>query len=163
MYGHVRSQGSASSGSSRGVMNAIGSNGAGIGAGHGQGYKMGNGPYSNVGPSYPHNGNYYQEPNVAPQNTQHRYANGHANGTMNSYAGGQSHDSHAGSERSGGSNAMPERQVNDAGTMTNGVGNSNGTHRSRSRRPDPAEIRRVGRIHYEELLRFLRSHLAKGT
>lgn len=31
----------------------------------------------------------------------------------------------------------------------------------RRQRPDTDEIRRVGRIHYQELLNFLRSHLAK--
>jgi hypothetical protein len=34
--------------------------------------------------------------------------------------------------------------------------------RTRPRRPDTEEIKRVARIHYEELIKFLRSHLSKG-
>lgn len=32
----------------------------------------------------------------------------------------------------------------------------------RNRRPDTEELKQVGRVHYQELFHFLRSHLAKG-
>ncbi|CEH11846.1 SPA2 PROTEIN [Ceraceosorus bombacis] len=41
-------------------------------------------------------------------------------------------------------------------------GTASDAHRMRRPRPDTEEIKRVGRIHYQELLTFLRSHLAKG-
>lgn len=46
--------------------------------------------------------------------------------------------------------------------INNGGGATGSGARARPRRPDTEEIKRVARVHYEELFKFLRSHLAKG-
>ena len=51
-------------------------------------------------------------------------------------------------------------EASSSSTIT-GPPNANNSLR-RPRRPDTEEIKRVGRMHYQELFQFLRTHLAKG-
>lgn len=51
-------------------------------------------------------------------------------------------------------------QASSSSTITAQANGSNPARRPR--RPDSEEIKRVGRMHYQELFQFLRTHLAKG-
>lgn len=48
------------------------------------------------------------------------------------------------------------------GMVSDGVQNVDPSARVRHKRPDTEEIKRVAHVHYEELFKFLKSHLAKG-
>lgn len=93
------------------------------------------------------------------------YANGQSSVVNNNQAyssGSNGGDSQNGTftsgHRTGGSIA------NANGMVSNGVHNneSSSSTRIRHKRPDTEEIKRVAHIHYEELFKFLKSHLAKG-
>lgn len=93
---------------------------------------------------------------------------GHQNGTMVAgypgYANGQSSANHNQAYSSGSNGHRTGGSIANANGMA-----SNGVHhneppstRVRHKRPDTEEIKRVAHIHYEELFKFLKSHLAKG-
>lgn len=103
---------------------------------------------------------------------------GHQNGTIGAgypgYTNGQTSANHH-QAYSSGSNGHSQSGTFSPGHRTGGsIANangmaSNGVHnneppstRVRHKRPDTEEIKRVAHIHYEELFKFLKSHLAKG-
>jgi hypothetical protein len=59
---------------------------------------------------------------------------------------------------------MPQRQISSSSYDDSGSSlyqGQSGTSKVRRQRPDTEEIRKVGKVHYQELLAFLRTHLAK--
>ncbi|MCO5599765.1 hypothetical protein L7F22_053872 [Adiantum nelumboides] len=104
---------------------------------------------------------------------------GHQNGTIGAgypgYTNGQTSANHH-QAYSSGSNGHSQSGTFSPGHRTGGsIANangmaSNGVHnneppstRVRHKRPDTEEIKRVAHIHYEELFKFLKSHLAKDV
>lgn len=61
-----------------------------------------------------------------------------------------------------GLNGVPSGMTTASSSNTIAAPSNAAAATRRQRRPDSGEIRRVGRIHYQELLGYLRSHLAKG-
>ncbi|PWN31476.1 uncharacterized protein FA14DRAFT_162729 [Meira miltonrushii] len=93
---------------------------------------------------------------------------GYQNGTMATgypgYPNGQPSANHNQAYSSGSNGHRTGGSIANAnGMVSNGVHhNEPPSTRVRHKRPDTEEIKRVAHIHYEELFKFLKSHLAKG-
>lgn len=160
MFGHARAEAStSSSGSRQGMSSSSGGAGAGGGAPYVNGNTNGMHMYGNNGYTQP----YSQQSMAMPQSPPY--------GPQQSYQSMQTNRVPSGpvSPTYGPNGASPLKGANglrfggdsNRGSQGN-AGAATDLHRARTRRPDTNEIRRVGRVHYEELFRFLRSHLAKG-
>lgn len=108
--------------------------------------------------------------NVAAMNGEGPYS--HVRGAMSSSSNGSRGGGQPYQNMNGGGYQMSNGAMNGMGKgpsgMTEAASSSTITPQSninsmrRTRRPDTEEIKRVGRMHYQELFSFLKSHLAKG-
>lgn len=76
------------------------------------------------------------------------------NGYFNGSGGGSNY------QNGMGANGITETA--SSSTIVAATNASTASNGRRQRRPDTEEIKRVGRIHYQELFTFLKSHLARG-
>lgn len=60
------------------------------------------------------------------------------------------------------SNTVMSNGMTEASSSSTITAQAVANNARRNRRPDTEELKRVGRVHYQELFHFLRTHLAKG-